>query len=137
MFVFKKILLQYIRETWYMLLDTVNYRICLILLGKCVSLICLNAPHILFISHIQERGGRKKCIFYPCHQISFLTILMLETAWWSLLLLASRHFFLSIQNNWSRFIYSFFFFLRIHIFILASMDDILIHLLMQERDSLY
>ena len=28
------------------------------------------------------------------------------------------------------------FFLRIHIFILASMDDILIHLLMQERDSL-
>ena len=47
------------------------------------------------------------------------------------------HFFLSIQNNWSRFIYSFFFFLRIHIFILASMDDVLIHLLMQERDSLY
>ena len=30
----------------------------------------------------------------------------------------------------------FIFFLRIHIFILASMDDVLIHLLMQERDSL-
>ena len=51
------------------------------------------------------------------------------------LITSVRHFFLSIQNNWSRFIYSFFF-LRIHIFILASMDDILIHLLMQERDSL-